>query len=97
MNVRLTWAFGSVSSKQRPIAKTVIEARVSATLPFAVINEVAAPETTLLHENADPGDWEYRATPVDDRGVSGPSSLASVSIPFDAPSGLASFTATPIP
>lgn len=96
MNVRLTWAYGPVSSKQRPIAKCVIEARVSAALPFVVINEVAAPETTLLHENADAGDWEYRATPVDDRGTSGPSSTASASIPFDAPSALASFNATPL-
>lgn len=95
MNVDLSWTFGPVSSRQRPVVKTVIEARVAASLPFVVIAEVAFPGTTTVHENADPGDWEYRAFPVDDRGVAALPKTATASVAFDAPSELATFSATP--
>lgn len=95
MNVQLDWTFGPVSGKQKPIAKTRIEARVNAAnAPWSVIAEPAAPALQLIVQDVAPGDWQYRATPVDTAGVAGPTfAPVSLSVPFDSPSALASFTA----
>ena len=93
-NVQLDWAFGPVSGKQKPIAKTRIEARVNAAnAPWSVIAEPAAPALQLIVQDVAPGDWQYRGSAVDSAGVAGPTTLFSLSMPFDSPSALATFTA----
>jgi hypothetical protein len=92
-NVRLTWQLPNVSPRQRPLAYTQIETRVSDTLPWTSVAEVEAPAEELLIEDSAPGDWFFRAYAVDDRGNTGAEVFAQVGVDFDAPGAVTGFTA----
>jgi hypothetical protein len=92
-NVRLSWTLPTPSSRQRAIARTVIEARVSPSLPWSAVNTVDAPTTTLLVQDIAPGSWEFRATVVDVGNVPSSPVTTSVDLAFDPPSPATGFTA----
>ena len=92
-NVRLRWTLPTPTARQRQIARTVIEARVSASLPWTTVNTVDAPGETLLLTDQPPGSWEFRATVVDVGNVPSLPVVASVDLAFDPPSPAADFTA----
>lgn len=93
-NVRLNWTLPTPSVRQRAVARTVIDARVSPSLPFSTINTVDAPTSTLLVQDIAPGSWEFRATVVDVGNVPSDPVVASLDLAFDAPSPVVNFTAT---
>ena len=92
-NVRLRWKLPIPNSRQRQIARTVIEARVSSSLPWTTLNTVDAPGETLLLTDQPPGDWEFRATVVDVANVPSSPVITSISLAFDPPSPATDFTA----
>ena len=92
-NVRLTWKLPTPTSRQRAIARTVIEGRVSPSLPWATLNTVDAPGETLLLTDHPPGAWEFRATVVDVGNVPSTPVTTSLDIAFDPPSPATDFTA----
>jgi hypothetical protein len=92
-NVRLRWTLPTPTSRQRAIARTVIEGRVSPSLPWTTLNTVDAPGETLLLTDHPPGSWEFRATVVDVGNVPSSPVVASVDLAFDPPSPVSSFTA----
>lgn len=94
----LTWVNSTPSSKQRPIAKTVIYVRVKATpeLPWTLLNEVDAPGNTLQLTDQQPGEWEFGFDEVDVDGKASSKRLViSGTVGFDAPSGVVSATFNP--
>ena len=94
-DVNLSWTNSTPGAKQRKLARTVIDARAAAALPWSTINTVDVPTNTLKVQNLDPGSWEFRATEVDDGNVASTNQpTASVDIPFDPPSGVTVFTAS---
>lgn len=94
-NVLLEWVNSTPGPKQRAIARTVIEARAAASLPWGEVAVVDAPETETLLADLAPGTWEFRATEVDVGGVpSANRPTTSIDLPFDPPSGVQVFTAT---
>lgn len=93
-NVRLRWTLPTPTSRQRALARTVIEGRVSPSLPWTTLNTVDAPGETLLLTDHPPGDWEFRATVVDVGNVASISVVVSLSLAFDPPSPVTGFTAT---
>lgn len=93
-NVRLNWTLPTPTARQRAIARTVIEARVSPSLPFSTVNTVDAPTATLLVADIAPGAWEFRATVVDVGNVPSTPVTTSIDIAFDAPSPAANFAAS---
>ena len=92
-NVRLNWTLPTPTSRQRAIARTVIEGRVSASLPWTTLNTVDAPGSTLLLTDHPPGAWEFRATVVDVGSVPSSPVVAALELAFDPPSPVTSFTA----
>lgn len=92
-NVRLNWTLPTPTPRQRQIARTVIEARVSASLPWATVNTVDAPTSTLLLTDQPPGSWEFRATVVDVGNVPSSPVTTSIDLAFDPPSPAADFAA----
>jgi hypothetical protein len=92
-NVRLRWKLPTPTSRQRAIARTVIEGRVSASLPWATLNTVDAPGETLLLTDHPPGDWEFRATVVDVANVPSTPVVTALQLAFDPPSPAEDFTA----
>lgn len=95
-DVRLTWELPTPTSSQRPIASVRLEARADGVTEWTVINEVAAPTAELLVQDIAPGLWEFRGTVVDDAGAESSPVVANADVPFDAPSQLVSFDATPV-
>ena len=93
-NVRLRWKLPTPTARQRQIARTVIEARVSPSLPWTTVNTVDAPGETLLLTDQPPGSWEFRATVVDVGNVSSIPVTTSVDLALDAPSPASDFTAS---
>ena len=98
-NVRLTWVLPNVSTRQRPLAHTTIDARVSADLPWTPIANVPAnsadtPTTEAVLEDVAPGTWFYRARAFDDQGTDGNPAHAQVSVGFDRPGTISEFVAT---
>jgi hypothetical protein len=76
----------------------MIYVRVKAVTPFpwALLNEVAFPGTTLLLTDQPPGDWEFGFDEVDVDGlVSTRRPVITGTVPFDGPSGVASASFTP--
>ena len=92
-NVRLSWVLPTPTSRQRAIARTVIEGRVSASLPWTTLNTVDAPGNTLLLTDHPPGAWEFRATVVDVGSVPSESVTTTLDLAFDPPSPATGFTA----
>lgn len=92
-NVRLNWVLPTPTARQRAIARTVIEARVSDSLPWATVNTVDAPTSTLLVQDIAPGAWEFRAVVVDVGNVPSSPVTTSIDIAFDAPSPATGFVA----
>lgn len=98
-NVRLTWVLPNVSTRQRPLAHTAIDARVSADLPWTPIANVPAnatdtPATQAVLEDVAPGTWFYRSRAIDDQGNDGNPAHAQVSVGFDKPGAITEFVAT---
>ena len=94
----LTWVNSTPSSKQRPLAKTVIYVRVKATpeLPWTELNEVAAPGNSLTLTDQQPGDWEFGFDEVDvDGRVSSKRLVISGAVAFEPPSGVVSASFAP--
>lgn len=92
-NVRLRWKLPTPSPRQRAIARTVIDGRVSPSLPWTTLNTVDAPGETLLLTDHPPGSWEFCATVVDVGNVSSSSVTTSIDLAFDPPSPATNFTA----
>jgi hypothetical protein len=92
-NVRLNWTLPTPSSRQREIARTVIEARVSPSLPWGSVNTVDAPTATLLVADIAPGSWEFRATVVDVGNVPSTPVTTSIELAFEPPSPASGFSA----
>ncbi len=94
-NVRLTWALPTPTSRQRPILHTEISVRVDPSLPWTV-QDVVVPTAIqeLVFNNVAPGNHFYRAVVVDIDNVRGAEVETSVTVPFDAPGVVTSFTAT---
>lgn len=93
-NVRLRWVLPVPTSRQRALARTVIEGRVASNLPWTVLNAVTAPGSELLLTDHPPGEWEFRATVVDVGGASSSQVTTTLAISFDPPSPVTDFTAT---
>lgn len=93
-NVRLNWKLPVPTAKQRAIARTVIEGRTAASLPWSTLNTVDAPGATLLLQDIAPGSWEFRATTVDVSAIpcEKPATCA-LALPFDPPSPPTEFVA----
>jgi hypothetical protein len=63
-------------------------------MPWSNVALVNAPAQALLLQDQPPGDWEFRATEVDDGNVASTNQpTASISVPFDGPSGVNNFVA----
>ena len=94
----LNWVNSTPSSRQRPLAKTVIYVRVKATpaLPWTQLNEVASPGATLALTDQQPGDWEFGLDEVDvDGRVSTKRLVVAGTVAFEPPSGAVSGSFTP--
>jgi len=92
----ITWQLPPVSSRQRPLSRTVVEYRVksdTAPLPWTVQDEVAASgEQKLVINDPAPGTFEYRLTAVDIDGKQGPATIAEKSSDYDVPGAIAAVT-----
>ena len=94
-NVRLSWEYPTVTTRQRPHKAVRLSARVSDTLPWTSIATVDAPGTELLLEDVAPGTWFYRAILEDDQGKLSDPVFADTAMEYDAPSPLSLFAAAP--
>ena len=94
-NVSLSWALPTVSPRQRPILHTRIDFRAVGVAQWTT-QDVVAPDVAQALEFVDvaPGDYEYRGTVVDVDLVEGSPVTTTVSVPFDPPGQITSFTAT---
>ena len=92
-NVRLNWVLPTPTARQRAVARTVIEGRVSPSLPWATLNTEDAPGETLLLTDHPPGSWEFRATVVDVGNVPSTPVTTALELAFDPPSPVTGFAA----
>ncbi len=97
---RLNWVTSTPSSKQRPLAKTVVYVRIKAepAMPWTKLNEVAAPGNSLELTDQQPGDWEWGFDEVDTDGKTSPLDKRFVvlgRVEFAGPTGVVSATFTP--
>lgn len=94
-NVKLTWTLPNVSSRQKPIKHTMISVRVDPSLPWTDQTPVApdgAQEINFI--DVAPGTYYYRGIVEDVDGKAGDPVETSVTVPFDPPGVISSFTAT---
>lgn len=92
MNVRISWTLPVPNPRQRPIQSVKIEKRVQGASSWTVLNVVAASTTSLLDQDVQPGDWQYRGTVIDTAGRESTPVEGVISVPFDPPSPLVNLT-----
>jgi hypothetical protein len=99
MDLILHWTNSTPSpARQAPLKHTLIEERLSAELPWSVVNVVPAGTTLLRVPDIERGRHFYRATEIDltDRPSNSRPEL-TVDIPFDALDGVVDFTFEVVP
>lgn len=89
----ITWKLPPVTSRQRPLAHTLVEYRVKAetALPWTLQDQVAADgEQKLVIQDPAPGTFEYQLTAVDIDGKKGSPVVAEKAADFDPPGQISS-------
>lgn len=93
MNGRLFWQVPTPNPSQRDIAHVRIEGRVEGIEEWTEINNVDAPGNELILQDIASGLWDFRGIVVDVGGAESTPLVATLSVPFDDPSPLVTFSA----